>query len=233
MAPKRPAAQTKAQKDAQAAKAERDAKAAKAQRDAQAAQERYESRSRRLAEEEEKRKGKAKPDPKQPEGEASSDDEMKDGKRTKTQKPTEKKQKSSDKEQFHDTRALAKLWQKHNVMIDRFEDEYHHLREKMIQFEEEREDVTIVTLQHALAKANEAFLNYQQSQDDIVKSNDLHPEDSRVQSMCERNSELIADLKKLEDAVLEVSAYVEKQRYEEEQSHLRDQAPKSSDDFSA
>ena len=229
MAPKKPAPQTKAQGEAQAAKAERDAKAAKAQRDAQAAKERYETRSRRLAEEEERRKGQAKPEDKQPEGEANSDEEMKDGKRTKTQKPTEKKQKSSDKEQFHDTKALAKLWQKHYVMIDRFEDEYHHLREKMIQFEEEKEDVTIVTLQNALAKANEAYLNYSKSQDDIVESNDLHPEDSRVPSMCERNSELIADLKKLEDAILEISAYMERQRYEEEQSHSRDQAQKSSD----
>ena len=173
MAPKRPAPQTKAQREAQAAKAERDAKAAKAQRDAQAAKERYETRSRRLAEEEERRKGQVKPEDKQPEGEANSDDEMKDGKRTKTQKPTEKKQKSSDKEQFHDTKALAKLWQKHNVMIERFEDEYHHLREKMIQFEQEEEDVTIATLQHALAETKEAYLNYSKSQDDIVESNDL------------------------------------------------------------
>ena len=159
MAPKRPAAKTKAQKDAQAAKAQKDAQATKAQKDAQAAQERYEKRSRRLAEEEEKRKGKAKPETKPPEGEANSDDEMKDGKRTKTQKTSNKRQKSSDEEQYHDTKALGKLWQKHYVMIDRFEDEYHHLREKMIQFEQEKEDVTIATLQHALAKANEAYLN--------------------------------------------------------------------------
>ena len=188
----------------------------KGQRDAQAARERYETRSRRLAEEEQQRNSEAKPEAKQAEREENSDAEMKGGKRTKTQKPSEKKQKSSDKDEPHDTKALSKLWQKHYVMIDRFEDEYHHLRERMIQFHQEREDVTIVTLQHALAKANDAFFNYTKSQDDIVDSDDLDPEDDRIKDMCERNSALNEDLKKLKDAILEIAAHEEKLIYEKE-----------------
>ena len=165
-------------------------------------------------------------------------------KRTKKQEPqSKKKAKVDDKEgstnedesdhdikhddpSIHDTREMSKLWKKHYALYDRFMDEFDYLKQKMKEVNDGDEDVTIITMKNALEAAKLAQYNYIQSQDNILDSDDLRDDDPRILSMRKENSNVTAQMRLTENAILEAVSQVENDAAKNDKVHSDDQTDK-------
>ena len=132
------------------------------------------------------------------------------GKRKKKQADKPKKHKPS----YKDTKLLSKLWKKYDIAFDRYKDEWFILRDKLDDYRNDIEDVTIATLQNALQVTKQAHYNYQISQDNLLDCDDLDMDDDRIRDMREENTDATKNLRLFENTVLEVAADAERRHAE-------------------